>query len=92
MLDNSYVQNLPSNNSSRNAGLYDADGIVIDRPMQIDNKTYNNKVLKFCDFGTLELTTGNDDKLVIHPVGSSWICRLIGDFKITDSIKEAFQD
>jgi len=84
-----YIKEIPPHKSSRDIGLFDADSIIIDSPMFFDHKEYNNKVLKFCDYGKFKVIE-DKGKIVIQPLRPVWICKLINDFGFYDSIDDAF--
>ncbi len=86
----SYIGFLPAKKSSIDRGIIDVDALIIDRPMDLWGKTLENKVLKFCDLGVIELSESKDGRILIKEKKFSWVCSLANDFKVYDSLKEAF--
>lgn len=86
----SYIGIIPPGKSSLEAGTVDADAVVIDQPMWLEGKIIENKVLKFCNLATIELTEGTNGVITINAKKHSWICKLANDYKLYNSIKEAF--
>jgi len=76
----SYVSVLPAHKNSAELGIKDADAVII----------RENKVLKFCDLGIIELTQGSKGEITVREKGLTWICRLANDYKVYDSVKKAF--
>ena len=88
---NTYTNSIPANKSSVDVGIKDVDAIFIDSPMAFRGEIIQQKVLKFCNLGILELNEGPEGKITIKEKGLSWVCSLANDFNIYDSVKEAFR-
>jgi len=86
-----YASSIPANKSSVDIGIKDVDAIIIDKPMYFQGKTIENKVLKFCDLGVIELTENEEKEITIKDKKLSWICKLAKDFTVYDSVKSAFK-
>lgn len=89
IIDNSYKITLPAHKSSREIGIFDADGIVIDSPTVLNSKVYDHKIFKFCDFARVKVIN-KKNKVEFQPLGPIWFCRLIHDYNIYNSIQEGF--
>lgn len=76
----SYVMDLPAGKSSMEVGIKDVDAIIID----------DDKVLKFCNYGVIEVKEPEPDKITIKTKKLSWICKLAKDYDVYSSVKEAF--
>lgn len=87
--DYKWVRTLPAGKSSRTVGIFDADGLIIDKPMYFENKKHSNEVLKFCDYAKIEILKENG-KTVIKSK-NKWLCTMLNDFDFYNSINEAFQ-
>jgi hypothetical protein len=85
-----YMGIVPPGKTSTEAGTKDADAIIIDRPMVFEGKTVDNKVFKFCNLATIELTEGPKKEIVINNRKYSWVCKLVGDYTLYDTVKKAF--
>lgn len=84
------MSDLPPNKTTKQIGIFDADSIIINRPMVYNLEKYNNKVFKFCDYSSIKLTEKNGE-IVIEPSFFSNICKLADDFDIFDNMDEAFR-
>lgn len=87
--DYKIIHKLPRGESSRDIGIFDADGLVIDQPMYFENTVYFNGVLKFCDYARLKLV--KEDGVVEIKAENVWICKLLNDFDFYKSVEEAFK-
>ena len=59
IIDNGKVLDLPPSQSSRDIGLFDADGIIIEYPTYFEGENYKNGVFKICDISSLKLRDNN---------------------------------
>ena len=89
IVDNTYKVTLPAHKNSRDIGVFDADAIIFGPNVQFEEKMYSNKVFKFCDFGRIKITTENN-KTIVKPFDSSWVCKGMDDYNIYNSIPEAY--
>jgi hypothetical protein len=72
-------QILPAGKSSMDMGILDADGLIIDHPVRIGDKVYNQGLFVLCDFGKLTLrSTSQGDVLEGSP--GTWLCRALNDY------------
>lgn len=83
------VHKLPPGKSSRDIGIFDADGLVIDYPMFYKENVHFNGVLKFCDYSRLNLVERAG--VIEIEAKNAWICRLLNDFDFYNTIDEAFK-
>ncbi len=86
----SYIGYIPERKNSIDAGIKDVDAIVIDAPMIFHGKIIENKVLKFCNLGTIDLIEDEKGNITINETRLTWVCKLANDFKIYNSVREAF--
>ncbi|HSA06693.1 MAG TPA: hypothetical protein P5556_05905 [Candidatus Gastranaerophilales bacterium] len=90
VISDKFVIKIPSKTNSKEMGIYDADGLVINKPIIFNNKTYNNKIFRFCDLGKIKIKENKNKEIYIQPFGMSWTCKLAGKFGMYDSMEEAF--
>lgn len=86
--DYKYIHKLPPGKSSRDIGIFDADGLIIDQPMYFEDNVNFDGILKFCDYSRLQIFE-KDGALEIQ-AKNTWICRILNDFSFYNSINEAF--
>lgn len=86
----SYLGKIPPGQTSIQAGTKDVDALIIDQPMQLGGKTIDNKVLKFCNLATIELTENGKGEIIINDRKYTRICKLANDYKVYDTVKQAF--
>jgi len=80
---------VPSDKTSKDIGLFDADGIVIERPTIFEGKSYKYGVIKICDISSAKVTTiKGTDKITVSP--SYLLCGLFEKVGWFPSIQEAF--
>lgn len=84
------VKIIPLQKSSKQMGVFDADSLIIDSPMYYKGKLYKNKVLKFCDYASLTIVEKNG-KIEILTSPATSVCKVIDDFRFTNTMKEAFK-
>ena len=86
--DYKWIRKLPPGKSSRDIGIFDADGLIIDQPMYFEDTVHFDGILKFCDYSRLTLT--EKDGVIEIQAKNVWICRILNDFNFYNSIKQAF--
>jgi len=89
ILDYKYIHELPPGKSSRDIGVFDVDGLIIEHPMYFEDNVHFDGVLKFCDYSRLKLVE-KDDVFEIK-AKNVWICSFLNDFAFYNSMKEAFK-
>jgi hypothetical protein len=87
--DYKYIHTLPPGKSSKEIGIFDADGLVINQPMYCKGSIHFDGVLKFCDYAKLNLV--EEDKVIEIQVQNVWICKILNDFDFYNSIEDAFE-
>jgi hypothetical protein len=80
VLDNKEEKIVPSHTTSHEAGIFDVDFIIIDRPLKFEGKTYTRGVIKMCDFTTISIVDKQSSQEV-QTKPSALICKLINDFR-----------
>ena len=86
--DYKWIHTVSPGKDARDAGVFDADSIILDTPTIYNGKIYKNKVLKFCNL--VSITVYEKDGKTIMNVQNDWICKIFNDFDFYDSIDEAF--
>jgi len=80
---------LPENKTSRDIRIFDADGILINKPTIYKDKIYKYGVVKICDIASAKVTSTNGiDKISESPV--SGLCGLFDKVGWYPSIKDGF--
>ena len=75
--------------SSLEAGVFDADGFMIDAPVTIDKDTFDAGVFKFCDFARLVIRSTPYGDVVTTNHGTR-LCKVMGDYGLYRNLNEAF--
>lgn len=86
--DYKWVRTLPPGKSSRDIGIFDADGLIIDQPVYFEESVHFDGVLKFCDYSRLKLV--EKDSVIEIQANNAWICKILNDFDFYNSLDEAF--
>jgi hypothetical protein len=86
--DYKWVRKLPPGKSSRDIGIFDADGLIVDQPVYFEDNVHFDGVLKFCDYSRLKLI--EKDGVLEIQAKNVWICKILNDFDFYNSLDEAF--
>lgn len=87
--DGKTIKTIPAKMSSREAGVFDVDFIIIEEPSTFNHNQYSNGVIKICDFASIEVSS-KDDITFFSPVKLSFVCNLVNDMCWDSSLDNFF--
>ncbi len=77
--------------NSRQKGLFDADGIIIEHSTKFKTKLYDKGVIKFCDLARVTVVNGEETD-EIRPNLMYYFCECFDDAGWVESREKAFTD
>ncbi|MDD3150911.1 MAG: hypothetical protein PHV68_08755 [Candidatus Gastranaerophilales bacterium] len=83
------AKKLLPNQTNRDLGIFDADGILIEAPIEFEGKIYNFGVIKICDYANVQIIE-NEGIDVIKPSIGYAFCKFLNDAGWFPSVHEAF--
>jgi hypothetical protein len=91
IVDNQIIKPLNRGESSRQAGIFDADGIVVEYPVIFEGKRYNSGAIKICDWASIEVNYDKEKGAnVIKPSVAYNFCSLLEKVGWFNSFNDAF--
>lgn len=75
--------------SSRDIGLFDADGLIISSPVMFEGRLYDRGVLKICNFMQLNIEQ-KEGYLEAKPSLTHYLCELGNSYGWHESLRDAF--